>query len=146
MTVADAGEVLGISKEAVRKRISRGTLRSDKDPDGTVMVYVPASGAASGTATVGDRGELVEVLRDEIAHLRHQLEEERDSRRRADTIIAQLSQANAEQARTIRAIEAPGEPPEAPESAAAELIGGMDPRSERGPENGPGGGECSGDE
>ena len=40
ITVAKAAERLGITKEAVRKRISRGTLRSDRDPDGTVQVYV----------------------------------------------------------------------------------------------------------
>jgi hypothetical protein len=42
--------------------------------------------------------ELVEVLKDEIAHLRRESE-------RKDTIIMSLSSANAEQARTIRAIE-----------------------------------------
>ena len=40
------------------------------------------------------------------------MEEEREARRRADTILAQLSAANAEQARTIRALEAPQEAPE----------------------------------
>jgi hypothetical protein len=45
-----------------------------------------------------------------VEHLREQLAEEREARRRADTIIAQLSQATAEQARTIRALEAPGSP------------------------------------
>jgi hypothetical protein len=51
--------------------------------------------------------EMVEELRDRIAYLEHQVEEEREARRRADTILAQLSAATAEQARTIRAIEAP---------------------------------------
>jgi hypothetical protein len=51
--------------------------------------------------------ELVEELRDRVAYLERQVEEEREARRRADTILAQLSQANAEQARTIRALEAP---------------------------------------
>jgi hypothetical protein len=101
VTVAHAAEALGISKEAVRKRISRRTLRADKDPDGTVMVYVPTSGTTSmTTTTAGDRAELLQALRDEIAHLRRESE-------RKDTIIVSLSQANAEQARTIRAIEAP---------------------------------------
>ena len=51
--------------------------------------------------------EMVEELRDRIAYLERQVEEEHEARRRADTILAQLSAANAEQARTIRAIEAP---------------------------------------
>ena len=100
LTVAEAADRLGITKEAVRKRIHRGTLPSEKAADGTVMVYVPTSGTPSMTTTVGDRAELLQALRDEIAHLRRESE-------RKDTIIVSLSQANAEQARTIRAIEAP---------------------------------------
>jgi hypothetical protein len=46
---AGAAERLGITKEAVRKRIARGTLRADKDADGTVLVYVPPSDTTSGT-------------------------------------------------------------------------------------------------
>ena len=51
--------------------------------------------------------ERFEDLREQVAYLRRQLDEEREARRRADTILIQLSAANAEQARTIRAIEAP---------------------------------------
>jgi hypothetical protein len=54
---------------------------------------------------------MVEELRDRIAYLERQVEEEREARRRADTILAQLSAATAEQARTIRAIEGPSETP-----------------------------------
>jgi hypothetical protein len=65
------------------------------------------------------RIELVEELRDRVASLERQVEEEREARRRADTILAQLSRANEEQARTIRALEAPvAEPPGAPETGA----------------------------
>jgi hypothetical protein len=56
--------------------------------------------------------------------MREQLAEEREARRRADTILAQLSAANAEQARTIRAIEGDSQkfqrPNEAPSEAAQE--------------------------
>ena len=40
LTVAEAADRLGITKEAVRKRIHRGTLHADKDADGTVRVHV----------------------------------------------------------------------------------------------------------
>jgi excisionase family DNA binding protein len=106
LTVAEAASRLGITKEAIRKRISRGTLRADRDADGTVRVYVPPSETASPTVSE-DRAELVEVLRDEIAHLRRESE-------RKDAIIMSLSQANAEMSRTIRAIEAPASPTETP--------------------------------
>ena len=38
VTVQEAAKLLGISPEAVRARIQRGTLPKDKDPDGTVYV------------------------------------------------------------------------------------------------------------
>jgi chromosome segregation ATPase len=50
---------------------------------------------------------LVDELRDRVAYLERQVEEEREARRRADTILAQLSQANTELSRTIRTIETP---------------------------------------
>jgi excisionase family DNA binding protein len=51
LTVAEAAERLGITKEAVRKRIHCGTIRSDKDQDGTVRVYISPSDTASDTAS-----------------------------------------------------------------------------------------------
>ena len=90
MTVAQAAEVLDLSKEAVRKRISRGTLRSEKDADGTVHVYVPyTSGTPSGTEGT-DRDLLYQEMRDRISYLERQVEEEREARRRADTLLARL--------------------------------------------------------
>ncbi len=71
-----------------------------------------------------DQSELVDEMRDRVAYLERQVEEEREARRRADAILAQLSRANAEQARTIRALEGPAaeppasEPPGAPETGA----------------------------
>jgi hypothetical protein len=85
LTVAAAAERLGITKEAVRKRISRRTLRSDKDPDGTVRVYIPASGTSSGTASESiGRDELVEILRAQLGDLRADRDAWRDQARRSD--------------------------------------------------------------
>ena len=39
-TVAEAAEVLGISPEAVRKRIARGTLEAEKQDGETWTVYL----------------------------------------------------------------------------------------------------------
>jgi excisionase family DNA binding protein len=114
LTVAEAADRLGITKEAVRKRIHRGTLRSDKDPDGTVRVYALPSEKASETA-LEDRTELVVVLRDEIAHLR------RESERKGD-IIMSLSRSNAELSRTIRQLEVSQEPPEGSESVGERQV------------------------
>jgi hypothetical protein len=89
VTVAEAAQHLGITKEAVRKRIHRGTLHSDRDEDGTVRVYVPPSTMPSGT-TSPDRDLLYQEMQARIAYLERQVEEEREARRRADTLLARL--------------------------------------------------------
>jgi hypothetical protein len=121
LTVAEASEVLGVTVEAVRGRIKRGTLEHERD-SGTVYVLLDADRSPTGHQPDDDQAfdqsqpdaDIAEELRDRIRYLERQVEEEREARRRADTILAQLSAANAEQARTIRAIEAP---PEATEEA-----------------------------
>ncbi len=119
LTTDQAADRLGISVDAVRGRIKRGTLKHEREGN---KVHVLLEGDQSTTSsdestTSRDQstdqtrsGDLVEVLTDQVEHLREQLAEEREARRRADTIIAQLAQSNEEQARTIRAIEAPDSP------------------------------------
>src|SRR3712207_6024303 len=122
LTVAEAAERLGITKEAVRKRIHRGTLRSDRDSDGTVRVYFPASETPYGTPSSPERELLYEEMRERIAYLEHQIEEEREARRRVDTLLARLMDRVPE-------LEAPREkahsqePPGGPESTADEQQG-----------------------
>ena len=115
VTIQEAAQRLGVKEDAVRKRIQRGSMRHEKAKDGRVYVWVDAAQdtAQDGPETSRDeyrdtaQDERVEDLREQVAYLRRQLDEEREARRRADTILVQLSAANAEQARTIRAIEAP---------------------------------------
>ena len=108
VTVSEAAEQLGITAEAVRMRIKRGTLRSERQA-GRVFVLL---GPDRPTEHTTERTEPTEDRTAElIATLQEQLAEEREARRRADTIIAQLARANEEQARTIRELEAPSEPP-----------------------------------
>jgi hypothetical protein len=40
LTLAEASEILGISKDGVRMRVRRGTLPSEKGEDGKVFVFV----------------------------------------------------------------------------------------------------------
>ena len=108
MTVADAAERLGITKEAVRKRISRGTLRSDKGSDGTVRVYIPPYGTPSGTAseTIG-RDDLVELLRAQLEDLRADRDAWRDQARRSDYMASTAMDRTRELESRIRELEAP---------------------------------------
>jgi len=125
VTIQEAAQRLGVKEDAIRKRIQRGSMRHEKAQDGRVYVWVDATRDTTQAASDKSRDEYrdttqderLEDLKEQISYLRLQLDEEREARRRADTILAQLSAANAEQARTIRAIEAPATQEEAPESA-----------------------------
>ena len=141
MTIQEAASRLGVKEDAIRKRIQRGSIRHEKAEDGRVYVWIDATqdGTQDSESTSQDtyqdttQDERVGDLREQVSYLRRQLDEERESRRRADTIIAQLARANEEQARTIRELEAPSDPPpderESPE-AAEEQQGRGQPHSD----------------
>ena len=137
LTVAQAADALGVTVDAIRSRIKRDSIGHVRE-GGRVYVVLGDDQGTTSTDQGGDQGSarlsaqaaLVEGLRDQVTYMRRQLAEEREARRRADTILAQLSQANAEQARTIRTLEGPGEPSEQRESpeTVAEDNGGVEPR------------------
>jgi hypothetical protein len=120
LPVSEAAGALGISAEAVRQRIKRGTVATEKDASGTVYVLLDAdmtrTNADSTTDMTADQADLVDVLREQVTYLREQLDQERQSRteerRRHDTLLAQLMQR-------IPELEAPASPAprETPESA-----------------------------
>src|ERR687893_1106047 len=109
-----AAEMLGTSTEAVRKRASRGSLRSDRN-DGRVVVWVDKDRAEGGGGAEVDGGPVVEILTDQVAYLRSQLDQEREATRENRRIIAALTQR-------IPELEAPAspEPPGASESVVEE--------------------------
>jgi DNA anti-recombination protein RmuC len=112
-------EELGVSTDAVRKRVSRGSLRSDRQ-DGSVRAWLDEGRTEAGHQAQGEAGALVEVLREQAEYLREQLNQERaartEERRRHDTIIAQLTQANAALASRVPELAAPREALGAPET------------------------------
>jgi chromosome segregation ATPase len=95
---------LGITKEAVRKRASRDTLRSDKDSDGTVLVYVPQSGTPAATF---DRDELIAELRARIEDLRTDRDAWRDQARRSDYMASAALDRTRELENRLSELEAP---------------------------------------
>lgn len=123
LTLAEAAEVLGTSKDAVRMRVRRDTLPWEKGEDGRVYVFLdPTTNDVHPEPEVegpaGDPSrELVEELRDRMRSLERMLEEERrartEERRRHDTLMAQFMQR-------IPELEAAQEPPEAPETVEEE--------------------------
>ena len=125
LTVSEAAGVLGISVEAVRGRVKRGTIAHER-AGGTVYVLLesdqPRPGATSQRPADDrptDQSELVAQLRDEIAFLRDQV------RRQQEIIGAQ--------AVTMRQLTAAAqeEPPEAAETVEEEPEG-SEPRSATG--------------
>jgi excisionase family DNA binding protein len=142
VTIQEAARRLGVKEDAIRKRIQRGSMRHEKAEDGRVYVWVdaaqdttqddpePSQDKYRDTA----QDERIEDLREQVAYLRRQLDEEREARRRADTILVQLSAANAEQARTIRAIEAPQEDAEAEDVQTVEEAPGAPEPATKEPE------------
>lgn len=131
VTVYQAAEVLGITVDAIRKRIQRGTIPYERHDDGRVYVLLDRAGKpqgeSSGTSghpastarhvsgqtgrTVQDpvRDELIENLKDQIEHLRRVIDTRDMELQRKDSIIAALTQR-------IPELEAPAERREAPET------------------------------
>jgi excisionase family DNA binding protein len=122
VNVAEAAKRLGVSQDAIYKRIKRGTIPWDKDEDGKTVVYVAEVDASTddyGTST-GESAEgpktsndaagesstdvLVDELRDRVGFLEEEL-------RRKDTILMSLVQRVPE-------LEAPPERREPPVTAS----------------------------
>jgi len=106
LTVDQAADQLGISMDAMRARVKRGTVATERE-GGRVYVLLDTAQDTAQDAPHTDRtAEL-------IATLQKQLEAEREANRENRRIIAALTSR-------IPAIEAPQEPPEPPQTAPEE--------------------------
>lgn len=91
LSLQQAAEELGISTEALRMRVRREKVESKKSEDGKLYVWVDIARSKSKQQTGQDADTaLVGELRDRIGYLERQVEEEREARRRADTLLARL--------------------------------------------------------
>jgi hypothetical protein len=88
VTQREAADRLGISVEAIRKRVKRGTLRSDKGEDGRRYVCLPDAPDTGGPRPEPD--PLTSELRDRLHYVEGQLEAERQAHAEARRIIAGL--------------------------------------------------------
>jgi hypothetical protein len=130
VSVYAAAEALGVTVDAIRKRIQRGTIPHERDEEGRVWVILDKSSKVQDNdqdtyRTVGT-AEFIEELRERIQDLREQLAAERRANEENRRIIAALTQR-------IPEIEAPREPsratepPEAPQTAT-EQPGRVEPQ------------------
>jgi DNA-binding transcriptional MerR regulator len=96
LTVAEAARRLGVSPEAIRKRIKRGTIDHDQDPGGLTYVYVEVDnpvGNPSGDEVANPHLErLLQNQEREIEYLRGQLDAERAAHGETRRIVAGLVQ------------------------------------------------------
>ncbi len=83
--IAEAAARLGISVDAVRKRIQRGKLTGQKTDSGWTVVWIEPDIRPDTVQTpVPESSALVDDLRDQVAYLRDQLAMERDARADAE--------------------------------------------------------------
>src|SRR5829696_2861129 len=79
MTVSEAAAALGISRDAVYKRIERNKIDHERDADGQLYVYVDKSAAGQRQNVQSESGALTFALEARIESLERQLEAERGS-------------------------------------------------------------------
>jgi signal peptidase I len=103
MTVAEAARALGISENAVRKRVKLGRLEHERTSDGRLIVYLDsAATSATGPERILDESlaarteRYVRGLEDRVEHLRNELDHEREAIRENKLIIAALEERISE--------------------------------------------------
>ncbi len=114
VTVVEAATILGITPDAVRSRLRRGTLHKETGDDGTVYVRLDGDGRGDQSTdrpTDQPTVSYINALRSENELLRRELEDRKEESRRKDHIIMTLAQR-------IPELEAPRDEPHAPETAA----------------------------
>ena len=106
VTVEEAAKILGITANAVRKRVERGTLRSARDGDtryvildgdmprhaGDMPLGMPADQALMVARLENEVGFLRELVRSRDEELRREREAREEAERRHDTIIMRMAE------------------------------------------------------
>ena len=94
LTVQDAARRLGVSEDAIRKRVTRGTLEHAKGEDGRVYVYLDTGVDAGVDEGIHpEQSTLISEMRDRIDFLERELEARREEIQRRDMIILNMSEA-----------------------------------------------------
>jgi hypothetical protein len=105
LTVPQAAEALGITEGAVRGRVKRRTLRSEREGGAVYVILEGVSSSSSRDETTDPRSDQSEL----VAVLREQLAAERQAHAEARRIIAGLVER-------IPQLEPPSEERESPET------------------------------
>jgi len=126
LSVGEAARRLGVTRDAIHKRVSRGSVEYEKGEDGRFYVYVDTSseGLDASTDTSKDESKvealerILELQQDRIAFLERELERRGDETERLHQIVAGLTRTTAALSARLPELEAPvqGTPQEARES------------------------------
>lgn len=114
MSVSEAAEALGITRDAVYKRVERNKIRHEKDADGQLYVYVEKSETGQRQNVQSESSALTSALEARIGSLERQLEAERGSSAELRRLLAAALERIPPQ------LEAPPEPSESPETSTEE--------------------------
>jgi hypothetical protein len=117
LSVPEAANRLRISEGALRQRINRGTIEHEKDEQGRVYVFVQDTHTEQHAEQYSDLSMVVEILRDQVEHLRRELAEEREANRENRRLLAAALERIPELEATP---EARGSPETAPGKAEEE--------------------------
>src|SRR5215217_9022374 len=120
LSVTEAAERLGVTRDAIHKRIRMGSIEHEQGADGRFYVYVDTSTTAADTSTdvsIDDRTDLL------IAEMHDRIRSLEEANRENRRIIAALTSR-------IPPIEAPASPesPQAP-GTATEQPGRVEPQA-----------------
>jgi excisionase family DNA binding protein len=96
VTVEEAAKLLDVSVDAIRKRIERGTLQSEKI-DGTRYVFIDTKVMTNQdhdmtTQQDYDMTDLVASMQDQIDTLKQELDDWKEEARRKDAILLTMAQ------------------------------------------------------
>jgi predicted ArsR family transcriptional regulator len=108
VTVQEAARQLGITESAVRKRVQRGLLQHDKEPDGRLYVYLDTRDTDRDKIQDSSYDMLVRRLENENEFLRRELE-------RKDTILLNMTE-------TMKALSPPARDVPSDERESPEMV------------------------
>jgi hypothetical protein len=133
LPVAQAAEVLGVTPDAIHKRIDRGTIEYEKGEDGRFYVYVDKSvDTSKDESKVEALERLIANQEDRISFLERELERRGDEAERLHQIVAGLTRATAELSARLPELEAPPPQEQTPQEQTPQEPPGTTQRSTTG--------------